>query len=102
MSAPAPHRTPINASLFALLRELLGNRFSTSAAVCAQHGKDESYHTPHSPDAVAFARSTEEVAAIVLWCEDGPPGAFVRDLQVWWDEPLEHFARFEVRPTSSG
>jgi len=74
MSAPAPHRTPINASLFALLRELLGNRFSTSAAVCAQHGKDESYHTPHSPDAVAFARSTEEVAAIVkLCCEHRTP-----------------------------
>src|SRR5262252_9231670 len=70
MSAPAPHRTPINASLFALLRELLGNRFSTSAAVCAQHGKDESYHTPHAPDAVAFARSTDEVAAVVKLCAE--------------------------------
>jgi len=36
--------------------------------VCAQHGKDESYHPPHAPDAVAFAHSTDEVAAIVGLC----------------------------------
>jgi acylphosphatase len=48
-----------------------------------------------------FEGGREEVAAIVRWCEDGPPGAFVRDLHVWWDEPLEHFARFEVRPTAN-
>ncbi len=49
-----------------------------------------------------FEGTREEVAAMVRWCEDGPPGAFVRDLRVWWDEPLEHFARFEVRSTASG
>jgi acylphosphatase len=43
-----------------------------------------------------------DVADIVRWCEDGPPGAFVRDLQVKWDEPPEHFVRFEVRPTVDG
>jgi D-lactate dehydrogenase (cytochrome) len=68
MSALALHRTPPDASLLTSLRELLGNRLSTSAAVCAQHGKDESYHTPHSPDAVAFVQSTEEVSAIVKLC----------------------------------
>jgi D-lactate dehydrogenase (cytochrome) len=52
------------------LRGLLGDRLSTSAAVCAQHGKDESYHAPHAPDAVAFAHSTEEVSAIVRLCAD--------------------------------
>jgi len=52
------------------LRQLLGNRLSTSPAVCAHHGKDESYHAPHAPDAVAFAHSTEEVAAIVKLCAD--------------------------------
>jgi D-lactate dehydrogenase (cytochrome) len=50
------------------LRQLLGDRLSTSAAVCAQHGKDESYHEAHSPDAVAFAHSTDEVAEIVRLC----------------------------------
>ena len=52
------------------LRQLLGDRLSTSPAVCAHHGKDESYHPPHAPDAVAFAHSTEEVAAIVKLCAD--------------------------------
>ena len=50
------------------LRALLGERLSTSAAVCEQHGHDESYHPTLPPDAVAFARSTEEVAGIVKTC----------------------------------
>jgi D-lactate dehydrogenase (cytochrome) len=62
--------SPPDGSLLASLRELLGPRLSTSAAVCAQHGKDESYHTPHSPDAVAFAHSNDEVSAIVKLCAE--------------------------------
>ena len=70
MPALAFHREAVDASLLAELRQLLGDRLSTSAAVCAQHGKDESYHTPHAPDAVTFAHSTEEVAAIVRLCSN--------------------------------
>jgi len=50
------------------LTALLGERFSTSGPVRAHHGKDESYHTAFPPDGVAFAQSTEEVAAIVKIC----------------------------------
>jgi D-lactate dehydrogenase (cytochrome) len=70
MSALALRREAIDTSLLAELRQLLGERLSTSTAVCAQHGKDESYHAPHAPDAVAFAHSTEEVAAIVKLCSE--------------------------------
>jgi D-lactate dehydrogenase (cytochrome) len=70
MNASAVRREPLEASLLASLRQLLGDRLSTSAAVCAHHGKDESYHAPHAPDAVAFAHSTEEVAAIVRLCAE--------------------------------
>ena len=42
-----------------------GERLSTAAAVREQHGKDPTYHAGRAPDAVAFARSTEEVAEIV-------------------------------------
>src|SRR5690242_10045430 len=70
MIATGLQRKPFNPALLASLRQLLGDRLSTSAAVCEQHGKDESYHTPHAPDAVAFARSTEEVAAIVSRCAE--------------------------------
>jgi len=47
------------------LKVLLGDRLSVSQAVRDQHGHGESYHANAAPDAVAFARSTEEVAAIV-------------------------------------
>src|SRR6202023_119010 len=72
MPAPTLHREPIDQSLLASLRRLLGDRLSTSAAICAQHGKDESYHAPHAPDAVAFARNTEEVSANVSLCAECP------------------------------
>jgi D-lactate dehydrogenase (cytochrome) len=68
MNATDPHRAPLNPALLATLRQHLGDRLSTSAAICEQHGRDESYHAPHAPDAVAFAQSTEEVAAIVGLC----------------------------------
>src|SRR5260221_11981360 len=68
MTAIVLERAPLNRALLAALRQRLGDRLSTSAAVCEQHGKDESYHAPHAPDAVAFAHSTEEVAEIVSLC----------------------------------
>src|SRR5205814_2630430 len=70
MTAIALERVPLNLELLAALRQLLGDRLSTSPAICEQHGKDESYHAPHAPDAVAFADSTEEVAAIVALCAE--------------------------------
>ncbi len=78
MPATALKRAPPDPSLLAALRELLGERLSTSAAICAQHGKDKSYHPAHAPDAVAFPRSTEEVAGIVKLCaeHDTPVIAF--------------------------
>jgi D-lactate dehydrogenase (cytochrome) len=64
--APIGHN--LNESLLAELRAVLGDRLSTAASVREQHGKDESYHAAHAPDAVAFAHSTEEVSAIVKAC----------------------------------
>jgi D-lactate dehydrogenase (cytochrome) len=68
MSETVQGRAPLDPQLLGSLRQLLGDRLSTSAAVCEQHGKDESYHAPHAPDAVAFAQSTDEVAALVGLC----------------------------------
>ena len=55
-------------TLAAALRDLLGDRFSEAQAVRLQHGRDESYHAPIPPDAVAFAKSTAEVVEIVKLC----------------------------------
>ena len=68
MPALALRHEAIDKSLLNALRQLLGDRLSTSTAVCDQHGRDESYHAPHSPDAVAYAHTTEEVSSIVRLC----------------------------------
>ncbi len=63
MNIQAPRR-PMG-PLIEELKALLGERLSLSAAVLEQHGHDESYHATVPPDAVAFPRSTEEVAAVM-------------------------------------
>jgi D-lactate dehydrogenase (cytochrome) len=64
---PALRRAP-SAQLNDRLAALLGDRFSTARAVCAQHGTDESAFTPCPPDAVAFPETSEEVAQVVKLC----------------------------------
>ncbi|HVC53162.1 MAG TPA: FAD-linked oxidase C-terminal domain-containing protein [Stellaceae bacterium] len=68
MAAVAYLRQPYDPDLHEALRQLLGDRLTTSAAICERHGQDESYHPAHAPDAVAFPHSTDEVAAIVKLC----------------------------------
>src|SRR3546814_11311168 len=67
-----PDAAAISAAL-AALRQRLGDRLSCSAAVREQHGRDESYHTPLPPDAVAFVDTPEAVAAVVVCCAPRRP-----------------------------
>jgi D-lactate dehydrogenase (cytochrome) len=67
VTANALEAGPRDAAI-AEIKALIGDRLSTAKAVREQHGRDESYHAPAPPDAVAFARSTEEVSAIVKIC----------------------------------
>ena len=50
------------------LEALLGDRFSMTEALRAQHGAGESFHPIEMPGAVTFPRSTEEVVATVRVC----------------------------------
>jgi D-lactate dehydrogenase (cytochrome) len=50
------------------VREALGDRLSTAAAVCEHHGKDQTWNPGAPPDAVAFVQSTDEVRAVVAIC----------------------------------
>lgn len=68
MSAPALRNEAIDPSIIEELRQRFGEQLSTSMAVRVQHGKDESYHAPCAPDAVVFARSTDDVADAVKIC----------------------------------
>ncbi len=55
-------------TVLAELQALLGDRVTTSSAIRAHHGKDESYLPDAPPDAVVFPRSTDEVRDIVGIC----------------------------------
>ena len=56
------------AEAIAELSALLDDRLTTSADERAHHGRDESYHAPRPPDAVAYPESVEEVQAVVRAC----------------------------------
>ena len=57
--------TEARASLVAELKDLLGERATTNAALIEQHSHSESWHPPANPDVVVFPTSTDEVSAIV-------------------------------------
>ncbi|OCS44604.1 FAD-binding oxidoreductase [Ralstonia pickettii] len=72
MNHPIPHpglvRKPIPPVMLDALRARFGDRISTTEAVRAHHGRDESAYDPMLPDAVVFAQTTEEVAAVAKLC----------------------------------
>ncbi len=62
--SPAP-------ALIAELRARFGERLHLGEAMRRQHGSSESHFAPVLPDAVVFARSTEEVVDLVRLCVAG-------------------------------
>ncbi|WP_235889274.1 FAD-binding oxidoreductase [Glacieibacterium frigidum] len=60
------------------LQAIFGDRVQTGDAIRDQHGRSESHFTPMPPQAVVFAETTEEVAALVRLCmaHDTPIIAF--------------------------
>jgi D-lactate dehydrogenase (cytochrome) len=58
-------RRPLPSPVVDALKALFGERFSTADAVREHHGRDESPYAPLPPDAVVFARTNDEVAAVV-------------------------------------
>ncbi|MFX5603085.1 FAD-binding protein, partial [Acinetobacter baumannii] len=65
---PGLVRKPIPPVMLDALRARFGDRISTTEAVRAHHGRDESAYDPMLPDAVVFAQTTEEVAAVAKLC----------------------------------
>jgi D-lactate dehydrogenase (cytochrome) len=68
MMKPFPTRRSPSSQLLDVLRARFGTSLSTSHAVLMQHGTDESHYQPVAPDAVVFAKSSEDVAFIVTAC----------------------------------
>jgi acylphosphatase len=49
-----------------------------------------------------FEGPRAQVEEMLKWCRNGPPGAWVRDVKLDLDEPLEGLAAFEIRRTAVG
>lgn len=63
-------RSGSSAPALSALRARFGDRLLTGADVRCQHGATEGLADPLPPDAVLYARSTDEVAAAVSLCAD--------------------------------
>ncbi len=61
-------------TVIAGLQSQFGDRCSVNRDIRDRHGRGESWHPAEPPDAVVFAQSTDEVAAVVRQCaEAGVP-----------------------------
>jgi D-lactate dehydrogenase (cytochrome) len=63
-------KRPLPPALATALAARFGDRFTVSQAVRDHHGKDESPFPTVPPDAVLYARSTEDVVAAVDLCRE--------------------------------
>ncbi|MBV0891691.1 FAD-binding protein [Paracoccus sp. Z118] len=59
---------PIPDAALSELREILGDRLSTSTADREQHGGSETFHRAPPPDAVAWPLTTADVSAVLRVC----------------------------------
>ncbi|MEH3143777.1 MAG: FAD-binding protein [Methylobacterium frigidaeris] len=66
--AARPLRSALPAAVVGALADLLGDRLALGLAEREHHGRGESYHPTHPPDAVCYALGTEEVSRIVAVC----------------------------------
>ncbi len=65
---PEAVKSAFDDELLDVLRQIVGDRVTTAAAIREQHGKDESFHACAPPDVVVFAQTTDEVSRIVMAC----------------------------------
>ncbi|MDG2287085.1 MAG: FAD-binding protein, partial [Alphaproteobacteria bacterium] len=57
-------------TVLGILKQRFGDQLTTSDAIRERHGKDESYHASIPPDAVFFAKSTDQVVDAVKTCAE--------------------------------
>lgn len=62
--------SPLSPLAVAALSARFGERFTASEAARAQHAHGESHHRAAPPDAVVFAETAEEVAALMKLCAE--------------------------------
>lgn len=78
----------------------VGFRYATSDEAVRRHVGGWVRNLDSGGVEAVFEGPRAAVEELVGWCRRGPNGAFVRDLNVAWDEPLEELVSFDIRPTS--
>ncbi|HSQ70969.1 MAG TPA: FAD-binding protein, partial [Rubrivivax sp.] len=68
--SPRLARRPLPPAMLQALQARFGERCSTAAAVCEQHGRDESPFPTTPPDAVVHCESTADVAAVLRLADE--------------------------------
>jgi D-lactate dehydrogenase (cytochrome) len=61
-------RVPVASEFIGALGTRFGDRMQTGEAVCRQHGSSEAHFAPVLPDAVVYARTTDDVVDLVRMC----------------------------------
>jgi D-lactate dehydrogenase (cytochrome) len=56
--------------MIATLQHLFGEKVSIDPTILEVHGKDTSYPVVHSPEAVIFTESVEDVLKVLAWCRE--------------------------------
>jgi len=67
---PGVAPSPLPVAFEQRAREHFGDRYSTGASVCEQHGRDESPFLPVPPQAVVFAHHVDDVVFLVNLCRE--------------------------------
>jgi len=67
--ATRPPRNSV-AAVVEALKDMFGERCSTSESVRLAHGKGESWHPPELPDCVCYPDDTAEVASVLALCHE--------------------------------
>jgi len=49
-----------------------------------------------------FLGNRETIQRMLAWCRHGPPGSFVENLDVTWDETADGPVEFRIEPTVDG
>jgi D-lactate dehydrogenase (cytochrome) len=66
--APPVDRVPVAPDFIEALEARFGDRMQTGEAVRRQHGSSEAHFAPVLPDAVVYARTTDDVVDLVRLC----------------------------------
>ncbi|SFS09904.1 FAD-binding oxidoreductase [Sphingomonas jatrophae] len=68
--APLPPRAPLDPAFLESLKARFGSQLHLTEAMREQHGRSETHFPTALPDAVVFARSTEDVVDLVRLCTE--------------------------------